>query len=111
VILVRDGVRGWQFAAVWGFSRWAVDVDRFAVVARQSDEGAQLELHAAPGDGPIAPQFMVIRECFPRLAITGVVVATLNGMALLARGGPVFLGLGVPTPLPSGGLMIRDAKE
>jgi peptide/nickel transport system permease protein len=50
-------------------------------------------------------------EILPNLANTLIIVATLEiGQAIVLESALSFLGLGVPAPLPSWGLMVAEGK-
>jgi peptide/nickel transport system permease protein len=54
----------------------------------------------------------VLREVLPNILTHLVVVATLEmALAILLEAALSFLGLGVPPPLPSWGLMIAEGKD
>ena len=55
---------------------------------------------------------LLIREILPNIANHLAVVATLEmALAILLEAALSFLGLGVPPPLPSWGLMIAEGKD
>jgi peptide/nickel transport system permease protein len=55
---------------------------------------------------------ILIREILPNIASHLAVVATLEmALAILLEAALSFLGLGVPPPLPSWGLMIAEGKD
>lgn len=55
---------------------------------------------------------IIFREILPNLrAPLAVVVSVEMGQAILLEAGLSFLGLGVPPPAPSWGLMLAEAKE
>jgi len=87
--------------------------DRFAVVARATT--MQVRNHdyvsAAWCAGASMPHIL-IREILPNIASHLAVVATLEmALAILLEAALSFLGLGVPPPLPSWGLMIAEGKD
>jgi peptide/nickel transport system permease protein len=87
--------------------------DRFAIVARSATmqiRNAEF-VDAARVAGCSVP-WILIREILPNIADHLIVVATLEiALAILIEATLSFLGLGVPPPLPSWGLMISEAKE
>jgi peptide/nickel transport system permease protein len=87
--------------------------DRFAVVARTTTmQVRNLDYIAAAQAAGASPLHVLIREVLPNIANHLVVVATLEmALAILLEAALSFLGLGVPPPLPSWGLMIAEAKE
>ncbi len=87
--------------------------DRFAVVARSTTmQVRNLDFVAAAWCAGCSRFHILTREVLPNIASHLVVVATLEiALAILLEAALSFLGLGVPPPLPSWGLMIAEAKE
>ncbi|MCC6718810.1 MAG: ABC transporter permease [Acetobacteraceae bacterium] len=87
--------------------------DRFAVVARSTTmQLRNLDYVAAAWCAGVSPWWVLSREVLPNIATHLAVVATLEmALAILLEAALSFLGLGVPAPLPSWGLMISEAKE
>ena len=87
--------------------------DRFAVVARATTmQVRNLDFVAAAWCAGCSRFRILSREVLPNIASHLVVVATLEiALAILLEAALSFLGLGVPPPLPSWGLMIAEAKE
>ena len=87
--------------------------DRFAVVARTTTmQVRNLDYIAAAWAAGCSRTYILTREVLPNIAHHLVVVATLEmALAILLEAALSFLGLGVPPPLPSWGLMIAEAKE
>jgi peptide/nickel transport system permease protein len=87
--------------------------DRFAVVARTTTmQVRNLDYIAAAQAAGASRMHVLVREVLPNIANHLVVVATLEmALAILLEAALSFLGLGVPPPLPSWGLMIAEAKE
>lgn len=86
--------------------------DRFAVVMRSSTQQVRgLDyINAARALGCSTPRILW-SEILPIVAPNLIVVATLEiANAILLEAALSFLGLGVPPPLPSLGLMISEAK-
>ncbi|MBM3534034.1 MAG: ABC transporter permease [Alphaproteobacteria bacterium] len=94
---------------VLGFLNW----DRFAVVVRSA---AQREANrdyvlAASAHGSSALRIM-LAEILPNLVGPLLVVLTVEmAHAILIEAALSFLGLGVPPPNPSWGLMVNEAKD
>jgi peptide/nickel transport system permease protein len=87
--------------------------DRFAVVARATTmQIRNLDyVNAARCAGASTPH-LLIKEVLPNIASHLAVVATLEmALAILLEAALSFLGLGVPPPLPSWGLMIAEGKD
>ena len=87
--------------------------ERFAVVARTTT--MQIRnfdyIVAARAAGASTPHIL-LREILPNILTHLVVVATLEmALAILLEAALSFLGLGVPPPLPSWGLMIAEGKD
>lgn len=87
--------------------------DRFAVVARTTTMQVRTLDYIAAAEAAGASRFHVLaREILPNIAHHLVVVATLEvALAILLEAVLSFLGLGVPAPLPSWGLMIAEGKD
>ena len=87
--------------------------DRFAVVARPATmQVRNLDYGAAARAAGASLPHILGREVLPNIAHHLVVVATLEvALAILLESVLSFLGLGVPAPLPSWGLMIAEGKD
>lgn len=87
--------------------------DRFAVVARSTTmQVRNLDFVSAAWCAGCSQTRILVREVLPNIASHLVVVATLEiALAILLEAALSFLGLGVPPPLPSWGLMIAEAKD
>ncbi len=87
--------------------------DRFAVVARTTTMQVRRQDYVAAAQAAGASGFHVLwREVLPNIAQHLIVVATLEvALAILLEAVLSFLGLGVPAPLPSWGLMIAEGKD
>ncbi len=87
--------------------------ERFAVVARTTTmQVRNLDYVAAAQASGASTWHILLREILPNIAHHLVVVATLEmALAILLEAALSFLGLGVPSPLPSWGLMISEAKD
>jgi peptide/nickel transport system permease protein len=99
----------WLVMATLGLLLW----DRFAVVARATTmQIRSLDyVNAARCAGASTPH-LLIREILPNIASHLAVVGTLEmALAILLEAALSFLGLGVPPPLPSWGLMIAEGKD
>jgi peptide/nickel transport system permease protein len=112
VALAVAALRGSSFTLVvlvLGLLLW----DRFAVVARSTTmQIRNLDYVAAAWCAGVSRWWVLTREVLPNIATHLAVVATLEmALAILLEAALSFLGLGVPAPLPSWGLMISEAKE
>ena len=87
--------------------------DRFAVVARATTMQIRtLDYIAAARCAGASTPHLLFREVLPNIASHLAVVATLEAaLAILLEATLSFLGLGVPPPLPSWGLMIAEGKD
>jgi len=87
--------------------------ERFAVVARTTTmQVRNLDYIAAAQAAGASRTHIVLREVLPNILTHLVVVATLEmALAILLEAALSFLGLGVPPPLPSWGLMIAEGKD
>ena len=87
--------------------------ERFAVVARTTTmQIRNLDYVAAARAAGASTPHILIREILPNILTHLVVVGTLEmALAILLEAALSFLGLGVPPPLPSWGLMIAEGKD
>jgi peptide/nickel transport system permease protein len=87
--------------------------DRFAVVARATTKPVRtLDYVNAAWCAGASTSHVLIKEILPNIASHLAVVATLEmALAILLEAALSFLGLGVPPPLPSWGLMIAEGKD
>jgi peptide/nickel transport system permease protein len=87
--------------------------ERFAVVARTTTmQVRNLDYVAAAHAAGASTPHILVREILPNILTHLVVVATLEmALAILLEAALSFLGLGVPPPLPSWGLMIAEGKD
>jgi peptide/nickel transport system permease protein len=86
---------------------------RFAVVARTTTmQVRNLDYIAAARAAGASRAHIMLREVLPNILTPLIVVATLEmALAILLEAALSFLGLGVPPPLPSWGLMIAEGKD
>jgi peptide/nickel transport system permease protein len=86
---------------------------RFAIVARTTTmQVRNLDYIAAARAAGASRAHILLREVLPNILTPLVVVATLEmALAILLEAALSFLGLGVPPPLPSWGLMIAEGKD
>jgi peptide/nickel transport system permease protein len=87
--------------------------ERFAVVSRTTTmQVRNLDYIAAAQAAGASRVHILLREVLPNILTHLVVVATLEmALAILLEAALSFLGLGVPPPLPSWGLMIAEGKD
>ena len=87
--------------------------DRFAVVARTTTmQVRNLDYIAAARAAGASRTHILLREVLPNILTHLVVIATLEmALAILLEAALSFLGLGVPPPLPSWGLMIAEGRD
>lgn len=87
--------------------------DRFAVVARTTTmQVRQMDFVAAARAAGASYVHILAREVLPNILNPIIVVATLEmSLAIILEATLSFLGLGVPSPLPSWGRMIAEGKE
>jgi len=87
--------------------------DRFAVVTRSATMQVRaLDYIAAARAIGASTARIIAAEILPNIANALVVVATLEmAQAILLEATLSFLGLGVPPPAPSWGLMVAEGKE
>lgn len=87
--------------------------ERFAVVTRTAVMQVRtLDYISAAWAAGCSRSYILLREVLPNIVHHLIVVATLEmAIAILLEAALSFLGLGVPPPLPSWGLMISEAKD
>jgi peptide/nickel transport system permease protein len=87
--------------------------ERFAVVSRTTTMQVRtLDYVSAAWCAGCSRLHILLREILPNILHHLIVVATLEmALAILLEAALSFLGLGVPPPLPSWGLMISEAKD
>ena len=87
--------------------------DRFAVVTRSVTQRIRsLEYVASARAVGCSTSRIVISEILPNILDSVIVVGTLEmAQAIILEAALSFLGLGIPPPLPSWGLMIAEGKE
>ncbi len=87
--------------------------ERFAVVSRAvTRQVCGLDYFAAAWCAGCSRTRIILRELLPNIAHHLVVIATIDmAIAILLEAALSFLGLGVPPPLPSWGLMIAEGKD
>ena len=87
--------------------------DRFAVVARATTmQVRNLDYVAAAWAAGASTPRILASEVLPNILSHLAVVATLEmALAILLEAALSFLGLGVPPPLPSWGLMIAEGRD
>ena len=104
-----DGSGSGSWSLTLGLLLW----DRFAVVARATTmQVRNLDYVSAAWCAGASTPHILIREILPNIASHLAVVATLEmALAILLEAALSFLGLGVPPPLPSWGLMIAEGKD
>lgn len=87
--------------------------ERFAVVSRAATRQViTLDYVAVAWCAGCSPLRVVLGEVLPNIVNHLIVVATNDmAIAILLAAALSFLGLGVPPPLPSLGLMIAEAKD
>lgn len=94
---------------ILGFLFW----DRFAVVVRSATmQIRSLDyVTAAQAVGCTTP-YILFREILPNLTNQLIVIATLEmAHAILSEAALSFLGMGVPPPTPSWGMMVAEGRE
>jgi peptide/nickel transport system permease protein len=87
--------------------------ERFAVVSRATTrQVCGLDYVAAAWAAGCSRSWIILREVLPNIMHHLIVIATIDmAIAILLEAALSFLGLGVPPPLPSWGLMIAEAKD
>lgn len=94
---------------ILGFLFW----DRFAVVVRSATmQIAALDYVTAARAVGCSTPHILFKEILPNLSNQLIVIATLEmAHAILSEAVLSFLGMGVPPPTPSWGLMVAEGRE
>lgn len=107
VFMVGSGL--WVVVLTIGLLLW----ERFAIVARAvTKQVSGLDYISAAWAAGCSQTRVILGEILPNIAHHLVVIATIDmAIAILLEAALSFLGLGVPPPLPSWGLMIAEGKD
>ncbi|MDE2516481.1 MAG: ABC transporter permease [Rhodospirillales bacterium] len=107
VFMVGSGL--WVVVLTIGLLLW----ERFAIVARAATRQVSgLDYIAAAWAAGCSRTRVILGEILPNIAHHLLVIATIDmAIAILLEAALSFLGLGVPPPLPSWGLMISEGKD
>lgn len=94
---------------ILGFLFW----DRFAVVVRSATmQIRSLDYVTAAQAVGCSTPYILFREILPNLTNQLIVIATLEmAHAILSEAALSFLGMGVPPPTPSWGMMVAEGRE
>jgi peptide/nickel transport system permease protein len=107
--VITSGLIGITLGVLGGFFGGRVDD---AVARATTMQIRNLDYVNAARCAGASTAHLLIREILPNIASHLAVVATLEmALAILLEAALSFLGLGVPPPLPSWGLMIAEGKD
>ena len=106
-VLIGDSLTA--VVLILGFLFW----DRFAVVVRSATRQiAALDYVTAARAVGCSTPHILFKEILPNLSNQLIVIATLEmAHAILSEAVLSFLGMGVPPPTPSWGLMVAEGRE